>query len=51
MDQVNLYIPELKLNVMTTGHFNNAEKNKLESISIDYDKSANTTAVDKSKIP
>ena len=51
MDQVTLYIPELKLNEITTGHFNNAEKNKLESISIDYGKSVNTTKVGKSKIP
>ena len=35
MDQLTKYIPELKLNEITTGHLNNVEKNKLESILID----------------
>ena len=32
VDQTTSYIPELKLNKITTGHLNNDEKNKLESI-------------------
>ena len=51
MEQVTSYIPELKLNEVTTGHLNNDEKNKLESILICYDKNVNTTPVGKSKIP
>ena len=45
VDHMTSYIPELKLNEITTGHLNNNEKSKLESILIDYDKSVNTTPV------
>ena len=50
LDQVTSYIPELKLNEATTVHLSNDEKNKLESILIDYDKSVNPIPVGKSKI-
>lgn len=51
VEQVTSYIPELKLNEITTGHLNNDEKYKLESILIYYGKNVNTTPVGKSKIP
>ena len=51
VEQVASYIPELKLNEITTGHLNNDEKNTLESILIYYGKNVNTTPVVKSKIP
>ena len=51
VDQVTSYILELKFNEATTGHLSNDEKNKLESILIDYDKSVNPVPVGKSKIP
>ena len=51
MDQGTSYIPELKLNEITTGHLNNDEKTKLQSILIDYEKSVNATLVSKSKVP
>ena len=38
VNQVTSYIPEFKLNEITTGHLNNNEENKLESILIDTTK-------------
>ena len=51
MDQGTSYIPELKLNEITTGHLNNDKKTKLQSILLDYDKSVNATPVSKSQVP
>ena len=51
VDQKTSYVSELKLNEIATGDLNNNEKNKLESILIDYNKSINATPASKSKIP